>query len=153
MCTIAMQGARVHAARPMRASDAAYDAVLIGTSVAFACGVALHRRHVGWQLGLYAAFASVLFRATRLARGNSGLLMHTHPLFAHDVASAVIAIGCALAFAEPVAVRLWVVLGIVCFADAWRVTLGDGFEGRACGRASRLRHALGHLCAVAGAWA
>lgn len=133
--------------RDMADQHLAYDLSLIATSLAFGAGVARNRRHPGWQAGVYACAASVLFRGYRCCQQKAGQDMHSHPLFLHDLVSACVALALGACFAEP-RVAIPTVGACLLFADAWRWKLAAPDDVLA----TRTRHALGHLCIVLAAW-
>lgn len=114
-----------------------YDASLILTSVAFGVGVCT-RRHVMWRAVVYAAAASVLFRAHRLLGGVAAW-----PLHMHDVAAALLAMALTLRHNPSPAVRGRVALAGLFFLASHAVP--DPSRSRAC-------HAAGHLAIVAATW-
>lgn len=122
-----------------------YDALLITTSLAFGAGVCA-RRHPMWQVGVYAAFASVCFRLFRIVTDQAGTEMPTHPLYLHDYAAALTAMVLIFCVGASARVQAWAARAFVLFAIAqWLQHQGHAWESRAA-------HTLGHLCIVLGAW-
>lgn len=113
-----------------------YDLALIATSCAFGVGGYRHR-HPWWPLIVYAAAASVLFRATRLVRDARAMA-----LYWHDLAAAILALAVTLCSHPSACVRRRVAAGALLMAAAHRVPAS----------LSRPAHALGHLAVVAAAW-
>ena len=118
-----------------------YDASLIGTSVAFGCGVC-HHGLAYHPLFLYAATASVLFRSYRLLAGKAGESMPFHPLHVHDLVVACATLVVALRVLPHVRVRLVAASLLMLLAHALPPE----------SRRSRTLHAAGHACVVAAAW-
>lgn len=122
-----------------------YDLALSCTSVAFGAGAWLHR-HTAWQLVVYSAIASVLFRVHRCASGRAGVPMPAHPLYMHDLACATLALVATTRFNPSTSVRTWIGRGIALFIASHVLTaLGRMDE-------ARMAHAAAHVCIVAGAW-